>query len=65
MADKIVTIEYDPEAGTMSVDTENFHGQGCKTIHEAFRVMGTVTKEVVKPAFHERQPNQNVLRTGR
>jgi len=36
MPQKIVTIDIDKEAGTFSVDTEGFHGQGCQAIHQAF-----------------------------
>jgi hypothetical protein len=65
MADKIVTIILDPETETMSVDTEGFQGVGCKAVHQAFEAMGPVTKEVLKPAYHEGNRNQNLLRTGR
>ena len=65
MADQIVTIEIDAEDGTMSVDTENFHGQGCKAVHEAFESMGKVTKEVLKPEYYQASPNRNTLTTGR
>jgi len=44
MPQKIVTIDIDKEAGTFSVDTEGFHGQGCQAIHQALEAMGTVTK---------------------
>ena len=65
MAEQIVTIEIDAEDGTMTVDTENFHGQGCKAVHEAFESMGKVTKEVLKPEYYKANPNQNTVRTGR
>jgi hypothetical protein len=65
MADKIITIELDPNTETMSVETDGFNGQGCKAIHAAFESMGKVTKEVLKPEYYKANPNQNTVRTGR
>ncbi len=65
MTEQIVTIEIDAEDGTMTVDTENFHGQGCKAVQEAFESMGKVIKEVLKPEYYQGNRNQNTVRTGR
>lgn len=65
MARKLITIDIDKEAGTFSVDTEGFHGQGCSAIHKAFESMGTVTKDVKKPEYYAGPGNGNQLTTGR
>ena len=65
MADKIITIDLDPETETMSVDTAGFNGEGCGAIHEAFKAMGTVTKAVIQPEYYRRNQNQNTVRAGR
>lgn len=64
MARKIVTIDVDEEAGTFTVDTDGFHGKGCKAIQEAFESMGTVVKEVVKPEYYKGQGAGNTLTNG-
>ena len=65
MPQKIVTIDIDKEAGTFSVDTEGFHGQGCQAIHQAFEAMGTVTRETIKPEFYAGPGNGNRVTSGR
>jgi hypothetical protein len=65
MTDQVITIIIDPEAETVSVDTEGFHGQGCQDIHRAFEAMGPVTKEELKPEYYESNRNQNTVRVGR
>lgn len=41
----------------MAVDLDNFHGQGCGAIMEAFDSMGTVTHEIHKPEYAENNHN--------
>jgi hypothetical protein len=64
VAQKIITIDIDKEAGTFSVDTAGFQGTGCQGIHDAFAKMGKVTKEVKKPEYYAK-PNGNTVSTGR
>jgi hypothetical protein len=58
----VVTIA--PKGKTMTVDLEEFHGQGCGAIMEAFDSMGTVTHEIHKPEYAENNHNGAGLTTG-
>lgn len=53
---EIVDLDFAPD-GTMNVDLKGFHGQGCKAITDALKVMGTTIKEEKKPEFYEREAN--------
>jgi len=64
VAKKVITVVLDPESETMSVDTEGFNGVGCQAIHQAFEEMGPVTKEMLKPEYHQGNRNQNTVKAG-
>ena len=61
---KIITIDIDKEAGTFTVDTDGFHGVGCKAVQDAFKAMGTVVKENKKPEFFKGQGAGNLIANG-
>jgi len=65
MAEKIVTIDVDKE-GTFSVDLAGYKGKGCKAVADAFASAGKITREDVKPEYHEQGPGGgNYITSGR
>lgn len=60
---KTVNVDID-EDGNMSVDIIGGVDGSCKAVADAFKKLGKVTKDVKKPEYYK-QPNQNVIRSGR
>ena len=65
MEEKFVTVTIAPDGRSMKVEADNFHGQGCGAIMEAFNSMGTVTHEEHKPEYYEANHNHCGLSVGR
>ncbi len=60
---KTVNVDIDEE-GNVSVDIIGAIDGTCKHVADAFKKIGKVTKDVKKPEYYK-QPNQNVIKTGR
>jgi hypothetical protein len=60
---KTVTVEIDAD-GNFTVDMAGFQGKGCKDVAKAFDAAGKVTKETLKPEYHQGGGNQNTITTG-
>jgi len=60
---KTVNVDIDEE-GNVSVDIIGAIDGTCKHVADACKKIGKVTKDVKKPEYYK-QPNQNVIKTGR
>lgn len=60
---KTINVDID-EDGNVSVDIIGAIDGTCKHVADAFKKIGKVTKDVKKPEYYK-QPNQNVIKTGR
>jgi len=60
---KTDNVDIDEE-GNVSVDIIGAIDGTCKHVADAFKKIGKVTKDVKKPEYYK-QPNQNVIKTGR
>jgi len=60
---KTINVDIDEE-GNVSVDIIGAIDGTCKHVADAFKKIGKVTKDVKKPEYYK-QPNQNVIKTGR
>jgi len=58
----IVTIKADGDH--VNVETEGYKGTGCKAVHDAF-TFGKVTKETLKPEYHQPAGNLQTQKMGR
>lgn len=60
---KTINVDID-EDGNVSVDIIGAIDGTCKHVADAFKKIGKVTKDIKKPEYYK-QPNQNVIKTGR
>ena len=60
MEDRVCIVTIDPKGTKLTVDLEGFHGEGCKSIAEAFDSIGSKVVDEDKPEMYEIY-NQNVL----
>lgn len=65
MADKLVTVEIDPETGDTSVDLTGFHGKGCAAVAAAFDSLGKVKNSKVKTEYNDGGGSGNYISSGR